>query len=240
VRAGLVGGHGPARAAGGRPGGARAGRKGRGERQGAIWVDEISLHVLLDGTRLKTLPSRLGVTELARLAADGACPAGPSPLPARAGTAIEVDRLVNATGLIGLGGSQVSVGYQLAGQRVILRMDGTQMTVISHDGTLLRTMPCPVPARDRSRLHGARRAAISPPPVTGPVTVQRRVSERRSIMVATQRIQVTMIHARKTVTVTTEDDSFRLVIDGETVAVVPRTTTREVPLQGLRSAQAPS
>jgi hypothetical protein len=34
-----------------------------------IWVDETSLHVLLDGARLKTLPSRLGVTELARLAA---------------------------------------------------------------------------------------------------------------------------------------------------------------------------
>jgi hypothetical protein len=27
-----------------------------------IWVDETSLHVLLDGARLKTLPSRLGVT----------------------------------------------------------------------------------------------------------------------------------------------------------------------------------
>ena len=45
-----------------------------------IWVDETTLHVLLDGTRLKTLPSRLGVIELARLAADGACPAGPPPL----------------------------------------------------------------------------------------------------------------------------------------------------------------
>ena len=36
-----------------------------------IWADETTLHVLLDGTRLKTLPSRLGVIELARLAADG-------------------------------------------------------------------------------------------------------------------------------------------------------------------------
>ena len=41
-----------------------------------IWVDEASLDVLLDGTRLKTLPSRLGVTELARLAADGAARPG--------------------------------------------------------------------------------------------------------------------------------------------------------------------
>jgi len=43
-------------------------------------------------------------------------------------------------------------------------------------------------------------------------------------MVATQRIQVGMIHARKIVTVTASDHSFRLEIDGDTVAVVPRTT----------------
>jgi hypothetical protein len=43
-------------------------------------------------------------------------------------------------------------------------------------------------------------------------------------MVATQKIHVGMIRARKTVTVTAEDDQFTLVIDGETVGVVPRTT----------------
>jgi hypothetical protein len=47
------------------------------DRKVTIWVDETSLHVLLDGARVKTLPSRLGVTELARLAADGARPAPP-------------------------------------------------------------------------------------------------------------------------------------------------------------------
>jgi hypothetical protein len=62
----------------------------------------------------------------------------------------------------------------------------------------------------------------------GPVTVQRRVSSRGSIMVATQKIHVGMIQARKTVTVTAQDDSFTRAIDGETVAVVPRTTNREV------------
>jgi hypothetical protein len=47
-------------------------------------------------------------------------------------------------------------------------------------------------------------------------------------MVATQKIHAGMIHARKTVTVTNEDGHFRLAIEGETVAVVPRTTTREI------------
>jgi len=67
-----------------------------------------------------------------------------------------------------------------------------------------------------------------PAPAIGPVVVQRRVSQRGSIMVATQRIHIGIIHARKDVTVTAEDDQFRLVIDGEMIGAVPRTTTREV------------
>ena len=204
-----------------------------------IWVDETSLHVLLDGIRLKTLPSRLGVTELARLAADGTRPAGPSPLPAGVGSAIEVERMVNAAGLASVAGTQVSVGFELAGQRVTLRMDGTQMTVISHDGRLLRTMPCPVPSRDRHRLRGARRS-IPAAPVTGPVTVQRRVSQRGQIMVATQRIHVGMIHASKIVTVTAGDHSFQISIDGEGIAVVPRTTNREIHRYKAYAAQRPT
>ena len=47
-------------------------------------------------------------------------------------------------------------------------------------------------------------------------------------MVATQRIHVGMIHARKIVTVTAADHSFQVSIEGELVAVVPRTTSREV------------
>jgi transposase InsO family protein len=198
------------------------------DRKVTIWVDETSLHVLLDGARVKTLPSRLGAAELARLASAGARPAGPSPLLAGTATAVEIERTVNATGLVGLAGAQVSVGYQLAGQRVTLRMDGTQMAVISGDGELLRTLPCPVPAGDRYRLRGARKAAASPLPPSGPVTVQRRVSSRGGIMVATQKIQVGLIHAGKIVTVTAGDHSFRLVIDGQAVGVVPRTTAREI------------
>jgi hypothetical protein len=37
-----------------------------------------------------------------------------------------------------------------------------------------------------------------------------------------------MTHARKIVTVIPENNSFRLAIDGEVVAVVPRTTSREI------------
>src|SRR6266568_4726202 len=123
-----------------------------------VWVDAVSLHVLLDGARIKTVPSRLGVTELSRLAASGARPAGPSPLPAGDGAVIEVDRTVNATGLVSLADQQVGVGLPLAGQRVTLRMEGPLMAVLSHDGTLLRTLACPIPADRRYRLRGAHRA----------------------------------------------------------------------------------
>jgi hypothetical protein len=69
---------------------------------------------------------------------------------------------------------------------------------------------------------GPRSCPKPPPPSSGGV------SSRGGIQVARQRIHVGMTYARKIVTVITENNSFRLVIDGETVAVVPRTTSREV------------
>ena len=47
-------------------------------------------------------------------------------------------------------------------------------------------------------------------------------------MVATQKIQVGLIHAGKVVTVTAEDHAFRLVIDGLAIGTVPRTTASEI------------
>src|SRR5262249_45010806 len=118
-----------------------------------LWIDVISLHVLADGTRIKTLPSRRGGTELARLAANGARPPGGlARLAAGDGAVIEVDRTVNAGGLVSLGDRQVGVGSLLAGQRVTLRMEGPLMAVLGHDGSLLRTLACPIPPGRRSRL----------------------------------------------------------------------------------------
>lgn len=60
------------------------------------------------------------------------------------------------------------------------------------------------------------------------MTVQRRVSSRGGIMVARQKIQAGMSHAGKIVTVACEKNSFRLITDGDTVAEVPRLTSREI------------
>ena len=59
-----------------------------------LWAGLKQVHVLLDGHRIKTLPSRLDARDLARLAAAGAQPAGPPPLPAASGDVTEVDRTV--------------------------------------------------------------------------------------------------------------------------------------------------
>ena len=226
---------------GGRPGGAAVGqlvdRRAAGlarpaavaGRKVTVWVDETSLHVLPTAPGSRRCRPGSGVAELARLAA--AAPARPvrrrcPPGPARpwrwsarstppAWSAWQAPRSTS--------------GYQLAGQRVTLRMDGTQMMVITGDGELARTMPCPVPAgRPVPAARRPPRPRPSRPRPSGPVTVQRRVSSRGGIMVATQKIQVGLIHAGKIVTVTAGDHAFRLIIDGQVAGVVPRTTTSEI------------
>ena len=141
---------------------------------------------------------------------------------------VEVDRLVNGTGGVTLLNRLILVGSPLAGQRARIRLDGQLMHVLTQDGLLWRTLPCPIPPGQRHRLQGVRLAGPDPLP-GGTATVQRRVSSRSGIQVARQRIQVGMTHAGKIVIVIPEDNSFRLVIDGETAGVVPRATGRTIP-----------
>ena len=81
-------------------------------------------------------------SSLARLAAVGARPAGPPPLPPASGEVIEVERTVNASGNVSLGDHMFSAGLSLAGQRVTLRLDGPVVHVMS-GGILARTLACP-------------------------------------------------------------------------------------------------
>jgi len=140
---------------------------------------------------------------------------------------VEVDRLVNGIGGVTLLNRLILVGSPLAGQRARSRLDGQLMHVLTQDGVLWRTLPCPIPPGQRHRLQGVRLAGPAPLP-EATVTAQRRVSSRGGIQVARQRIQVGMTHAGKIVTVVTENNTFRLIIDSETVGVVSRTTSREI------------
>jgi hypothetical protein len=113
---------------------------------------------------------------------------------------VEVDRLVNGIGGVTLLNQLILVGSPLAGQRARLRLDGQLMHVLTQDGLLWHTLPCPIPPGQRHRLQGARQAGPAPLP-DATATVQRRVSSRGGIQVARQRIHVGMTHAGKIVTV---------------------------------------
>jgi hypothetical protein len=93
----------------------------------AFWADTTVVHLLANGVRLKTVPSRLTVANLQRLLAEGARPAGSPLIPSgEAGDPIEVDRMVNGTGLISLAGRQHPIGYldRRLNQRTQIRSRG--------------------------------------------------------------------------------------------------------------------
>jgi hypothetical protein len=136
------------------------------------------VHILREDVRLKTLPSRVTLANLRHLLADGGHVAGSPPLATHAGGPIEVDRLVGACGTVGLAGRQRPVGFHLAGQRVIVRLDGAIMAILDQDRILLRTLPNPLDAQQRQRIRDARPAG---PTLHVPDTaqaVQRRVNCR--------------------------------------------------------------
>jgi transposase InsO family protein len=201
-----------------------------------VWADEYSIHVLIGGQLVKTVPSSLNAEDLATLTMRGARPAGPppaAPAPAKAGalpggTVIEVDRNVDGNGTADLAGHRVKIGPELARRRVTLRLDGHLIHVIS-GGVLAKTLPSPIPAAERGKLRGARIAAAAlPPPAPGPVSVQRKVPRDGVIMVTRQRLRVGATYAGKIVTVHVEDTHFRVTCDGAEISLHPRTERRPV------------
>jgi hypothetical protein len=205
-----------------------------------VWVDTTTIHLAYDrvgGPHIKTVPSRLTTTHLTRLANAGAVPAGPPPVPhtaargAPTGAIIELDRVVNANGLIGLGNRYVSVGLELAGQRITLRLDGVVAHVIA-DGVLARTIPAPVPPELRGRLRGARLATPDQPPTPAtsrPVIVQRKVSDRGATQIAGQKLHIGITHRNTLVDIHVHDTTFEVYdCAGELLASIPKTTTKDI------------
>jgi hypothetical protein len=201
-----------------------------------VWADEVTVHVTIGGRLVKTVPSALDAENLAELRMRGAAPAGPPPAmpaPARAaalpaGTVIEADRAVDASGNADLAGRKVKIGAELARARVTLRLDGHLLHVIA-SGVLAKTLPSPVPADSRAGLRGARIAGTQlPSPAPGAVSVQRKVPRDGVIMVTRQRLRVGATYAGKIVTVHVEDTHFRVTCDGTEVSLHPRTEQRPV------------
>jgi hypothetical protein len=102
------------------------------------------------------------------------------------------------------------------------------MHVLTQDGVLWRSLPCPIPPGQRHKLQGVRLAGPQPLPAAS-MTVQRKVSSRGGIQVARQRIQVGFPHAGKTVTIQLGDTILQIIDQhGELITTVPRNGTGEV------------
>jgi hypothetical protein len=180
----------------------------------SFWADTTVVHLLANGARLKTVPSRLTVAHLRRLLDD----APGRPVRHRSSSA---DRAIRSRstgwstgiGLISLAGRQHPVGYHFAGRRLTVRLDHGLLQLVN-DGVLSRSLPNPLTPAEVARIRDARPAGPAPQPASEPVRVERRVSSRGAIVVAGQRIHVGMVHAGRTVTVEAADRTFR-VYDGD-------------------------
>ncbi|MFF3159058.1 IS481 family transposase [Streptomyces sp. NPDC057910] len=205
-------------------------------RRARVWADEQTVHIVIDGELVRSVASCLDASNLHELSMRGAVRAGPPPAaPAsgrlgrlEVGTVIEVDRKVDLSGVASLGNTEVTIGYELAGQRVTLRLDGHLMHVV-HDGVLAKTLPSPIDAAQRAGLRGAKVASGElPAPVAGAVHVERKVPADGVIMVARQRLRVGRTYAGEIVTVHVEDTYFRITLNGADLTLHPRKSQHPV------------
>jgi hypothetical protein len=136
------------------------------------WANDRSVHVLLDGTVIRTRPSQLSEHDRRELVRRGARLAGTEP--ARSAVtvgmlttspAIEVHRTVDRDGYVGPGGTQVLLDPPLEGQRVTLRFEGALLHVLSavawskpcqHHWSHSNVPPFVRPDRQPSRRHPQR------------------------------------------------------------------------------------
>ncbi len=198
-----------------------------------FWADTSVIHLLIAGTRIKTVRSHLSVADLGRLAARGGRAAGPSPLPAGDGVAFEVDRVVNNSGLVGLGGHQVLAAEILGGRQVGIRIDDETLSFFDPASReLLRVRPNPLTGEEVRGLRGLRPAGPPPRPSVEPVRVQRRVSAVGTVMVCRQVVSLGRPYAGQTVTVHVSDTTITVDLDGQ-IRVIRRTT--DVPVRNVKA-----
>jgi len=195
-----------------------------------FWVDVDVIHLLIDGARIKSLRSHLSVNDLAHLAAAGAVPAGPPPLPApEPGDAIEVDRVVNRNGIVILAGQAVLAADVLAGRLVSVRVEPELLMFFDPASReLLRTKPNPLTTQQIQRLRGPRKAGPPPRPSVEPIRVQRRVSSVGVTVVAGQRLVLGRPYAGQTITINVSDTTLSIEFTDGDIRVIRRTTSQPV------------
>jgi hypothetical protein len=199
-----------------------------------FWADSQVVHLLNAGVRIKSVRSHFSTADLTVLAARGARKAGPSPLPpVEEGTAIEVERTVNRSGLVGLAGQAVLAAEILNGRRVGIRIDGNTLMFFDPDTReLLRSRSNPLTYEQARRLRGARPAGPPPHTTAAPITVQRRASDNGRIMITGQVLSLGRLHARTVVTAHVTDTVITVELGDD------RRTFRRTTDQPVRSIKA--
>ena len=202
-----------------------------------FWVDCDWAHLSVGGHRIKSLRSRFSVTDLDALAAAGATPAGPPPLPSRGGPGtragrriVEVERTVGRNGVVSLGQRTVLAAEILAGRRVgIYIEDGAPLLFFDPDTReLLRTRANPLAPGEAARLQRCRPVGPLPRPSTEPVRVQRRVASNGVLMVTGQKVAVGRHYKHQTVTITVSQTTLAIELPDADTLLVRRTTDHAI------------
>lgn len=196
---------------------------------------KVAIGLFIGGTRIKTIRSHLTATDLARLVAEGAINAGPSPLPPiEPGDAVEVERTVSRGGTVVLGGHVVLAAEILSGRRLGIRIERDTLMFFDLDTReLLRVRPNPLGHDKIIRLRGNRPAGPPPRPSTEPVRVQRRVSSTGVITICRQQVALGRTHQHQTVTIHVSETTLAIELDDGETRVVRRTTT--LPVRNIKA-----
>ena len=133
-----------------------------------VWADEITVHVLIGGQLVKTVPSsltprtwpRCGCAARARPGRRPRTRRRPGPVPCPAARSSRWTGTSTATATPTSAGHRIKSAAGLAGRRVTLRLDGHLIHVM-HDGALARTLPMPRPPPSPA---ASSAAPASPPP----------------------------------------------------------------------------
>jgi hypothetical protein len=195
-----------------------------------LWADCDLIHVSIGGARVKTIRSHLSASDLAKLIAQGAVPAGPAPLPGiEDGTALEVERVVSNCGLISLANKQILAAERLRGMLVGVRIE--EQTLLFFDITtreLLRTRPNPITREQALQLRGVRPAGPPPRPSQEPIRIQRRASDTGVIMVAGQKVSLGRTHRGQEVEILVSETTLTIHIADQDVRTIGRTTIQPI------------
>jgi hypothetical protein len=158
--------------------------------------------------------------------------------------AVEIDRVVSASGNLGVCGQQFWLGPQRAGRTLTLWIDTTTVH-LNLDGQHLKTLPSRLTSIDLARLRAQGARPAGPPPARpsgtqlsagAPVEIHRSVNAVGMVSIAGHYHSVGQQFAGRRITLRLEATVAHVIIDGVLTRTIPLTLTpsQRARLQGAR------